>query len=72
MITGVTEAAQTTRYIPKVVPGVENLVLMEVQKNRKEWEDGVQKDHQSQKPDKTQRAFTVIIVTVIIIELMNW
>ena len=32
MITGVTEAAQTTRYIPKVVPGVENLVLMEVQK----------------------------------------
>ena len=32
MITEVTEAAQTTRYIPKVVPGVENLVLMEVQK----------------------------------------
>ena len=32
MITGVTEAAQTTRYIPKVVLGVENLVLMEVQK----------------------------------------
>ena len=32
MITDVTEAAQTTKYIPKVVPGVENLVLMEVQK----------------------------------------
>ena len=71
MITGVTEVAQTTRYIPKVVPGVENLVLMEVQKP-KEWEDRVQRDHQSQKPDKTQCAFTVIIVTVIIIELKNW
>ena len=32
MITGVTEASQPTRYIPKVVPGVENVVLMEVQK----------------------------------------
>ena len=27
-----TETAQPSRYIPKVVPGVENLVLMEVQK----------------------------------------
>ena len=34
MITEVTEAAQTIRYIPKVVPGVENLVLMEVQKSK--------------------------------------
>ena len=32
VITGVTETAQPSRYIPKVVPGVENLVLMEVQK----------------------------------------
>ena len=32
MITSVTEPTQPTRYIPKVVPGVENLVLMEVQK----------------------------------------
>ena len=34
MITGVTEPTQPTRYIPKVVPGVENLVLMEVQKSK--------------------------------------
>ena len=71
VITGVTETAQPRRYIPKVVPGVENLVPMEVQ-NLKNREEGAQKVHQSPKVDKIQNIIIVIVAIAIIIDLMNW
>ena len=57
VITGMTETAQPSRYIPKVVPGVEKSCADGSSKNLKDREEGVQKVHQSLKVDKIQNVF---------------
>ena len=70
VITEVTQKTETVKYIPKAVPGIENLVLVPVPKSKPQLKD-LQKWVQYQKIYKIQRGFIATSVNLITSDLMN-